>query len=194
MDKIKRESEAAILKYIIKRYNLSIGYVLEEEDSEDVRFNYEFTLSNFRKEDGRLAHSPLSAYDDGLPSKVDSENEMAVAATLKIMSYDDMIATRGRFQDKSFVLPHHYATLLRGKIARPLQTFLDVFLLVRALLKPDDSSFFALFVAKHRGTTYFTDLAIKKIAYKERTFLTPLWEAAFNWLKGNNIEQDKKKK
>ena len=193
MDKIKRESEAALLKYIIKRYKLPVNLSMEEEDSEDVRFNYEFTLSNLRKEDGRLAHSPLSAYEDGLPSKVDSENEMAVVATLKIMSYDYLINTKRVFQDGSFLLPRHYATLLRGKIARPLQTALDFFIFTRALLKPDDNTMFALFVAKHKGLTFFTKLAIEKVVYKERTFLTPLWEVAIKWLKGT-LEQDKEKK
>lgn len=193
MDKIKRESEAAILKYIIKRYKLPVNFTIEEEDSEDVRFNYEFTLSNLRKPNGLLAHDPLSQYEDGNAKNVDVENEMAVACTLKIMSYDYLISTKRIFQCGMLVLPHHYATLLRGKIPRPLQTMLDVFVLIRALLKPDDSTMFALFVAKHRGLTFFTKLAIEKVAYKERTFLTPLWDVAVKWLKGT-LEQDQKQK
>lgn len=193
MDKIKRESEAAILKYIVKRYNLPLQDILEEADSEDVRFNFEFTLSNMKNPDGRLAMNPLSAYEDGKAENVNSENEMAVAYTLKIMSYDDLISTRKQFQDGSFVMPYQYATLLRGKLAPALQTVLDFFIFVRALFKPDDSTMFALFVAKHKGLTYFTKLAIKKIKYNERTFLGPLWDEAMNWLQGNNVEQNTKK-
>lgn len=192
MDKLKKESEAALLKYIVKRYKLPVEFTLEEEDSEDVRFNYEFTLSNLKKENGLLAHSPLSAYEDGNAKAVDNENEMAVASTLKIMSYDYLITTKHQFQNGNFVMPHHYATLLRGKIAQPLQTFLDLFVFIRALLKPDDITMFALFVAKHKGLTFFTKLAIKKVQYKERPFLTPLWNVAIKWLKGT-LEQDTKK-
>lgn len=193
MDKIKRESEAAILKYIIKRYNLPLQDILEEADSEDVRFNFEFTLSNMKNPDGRLAQNPLSAYEDGKAENVSSENEMAVAYTLKIMSYDELIITRRRFQDRSFVMPYQYATLLRGRLSPALQTALDFFIFVRALCKPDDNTMFALFVAKHKGMTYFTKMAIEKVQCSERTFLGPLWTVAINWLKGNNVEQDKKK-
>lgn len=192
MDKIKRESEAAILKYIIKRYNLPTDFSLEELDSEDVRFNYEFTLSNFKKQNGMLAQTPLSAYEDGNPKNVDRENEMSVVATLKIMSYDELITTKRFFQDGSVLMPHHYATLLRGKVARPMQTLLDLFLYAKIIINPDDNALFALFVAKHKGLTFFTKRAILDVNIKQRPFLTPLWDVAVNWLKGN-LEQNTKK-
>ncbi len=186
---IKSESLAALLKYIIKKYNLPLAPVIEESDVEDVKFNYEVTKETFTNVRGELAINKYSLHEKD-PKLVPWDHEMVHICTNKTLNYP--VTIKSRFQDGKSVDPQHWAIMHRGKWRNWEINIADFCLFIYTMYclrfkKNDDVVFSMLVTTKHKNPTKWSKKAVayyvEKYVPDDTKFLGPLRDCVVTWLK-----------
>lgn len=184
---IKSESLAALLKYIIKKYNLPLAPVIEESDVEDVKFNYEVTKETFTNNEGKLAINKYSLHERD-PKLVPWDHEMVHICSNKTLNYP--VTKNYKFQDGSRMFFPHFAISYRDNLLMP--AFYDFCLFIYTiyclhLKKNEDVLLCMLITTKHKKPTKWSKKAVayyvEKYVSDDTKFLGPLRDCVVTWLK-----------
>ena len=177
---MKNEFFALILKYVVKRFNLSMSSSISEDTSEDVRFNYEFVLDSFTKNGQLIYHkTDITLLDPKLVKREDQLMQMISAVTLNYPINKTL-----RYQSGAPVRLQDLCVQHRNNVT-------DFFLFCYSVYickfnKSDELLLPMLIMTKLRTPTKMSEKATKYYNNnysKNPTFLEPLVNNVRTWLK-----------